>query len=221
MRTTLLVAGLVLFVSVPAGAQDRPVNINIGGGVTFPVGDVADTFDTGGFFQSGVSFNFNDQVGFEADYMFHWLPGPERTFPPVLGGSPVLIESNHQLHVGSFNVVVRSPSTSPVAAYFLGGPGVYYRKVELTTPSVGLVTVCDPYWFVCYPTAVEVDTVVGDRSSTDFGFDVGGGVTFGGNVRFFVEARYHYVWGDDITLPDGSTRSTNSQYFPIAFGIRF
>jgi opacity protein-like surface antigen len=86
---------------------------------------------------------------------------------------------------------------------------------------VGIASVCDPYWYVCYPVAVPVDQIVGDRSSTDFGMDFGGGVSFGGSVRFFVEARYHYVWGSDFTLPDGSTRNTNSQYFPITFGIRF
>ena len=221
MRRTLLISCVILVSAAVAQAQDRPVNFNIGGGVTFPVGDVADTFDTGGFFQAGLSFHFNDTVGFEVDYQYHRLPGPERSFPSVSGTGPVLIESNHQMHVGSFNLLVRSPSTSAVAAYFLAGPGVYNRKVQLTTPSVGLITVCDPYWYVCYPTPVEVDRIVGDRSSTDFGFDIGGGVSFGGGARFFVEARYHYVWGDDITLPDGSTRGTNASYFPITFGIRF
>ena len=221
MRRTLLVSSLVLILGAPALAQDRPVNVSLGGGVTFPVGNVGDTFDTGGHFQAGVSFNFNDYVGFEADYMYHRLGGPERSFPDNLGGAPVLIQSNHQMHVGSFNLLVRSPSSSPVAAYFLAGPGVYHRIVQLTTPSVGFVSVCDPYWFVCYPAAVSVDTIVGDRSSTDFGFDFGGGVTFGGAARFFLEARYHYVWGPEFDLPDGTTRKANSQDFPITFGIRF
>ena len=57
---------------------------------------------------------------------------------------------------------------------------------------VGVITVCDPYWLICYPTAVSTDAIVGDRSSTDFGINVGGGVNFG---AFYAEARYHYVWG--------------------------
>jgi hypothetical protein len=185
------------------------------------VGDIADTFDTGGFFQAGLSTMFNDQIGFQFDYMYHRLPGPERLFPATPGTDAVLIESNHQMHVGSFNLLIRTPSSVPVSGYFLVGPGFYHRIAQLTTPSVGIASVCDPYWYVCYPVAVPVDQIVGDRSSTDFGMDFGGGVSFGGSVRFFVEARYHYVWGSDFTLPDGSTRNTNSQYFPITFGIRF
>jgi opacity protein-like surface antigen len=222
MRRILLIAGLALLVATPALAQDRPVNFLIGGGVTFPTGDVADSFDMGGQFIAGLAFNFNDNIGFETDYQFHFMGGPERTFAQNIGGaSPVLIESNHQIHMGTFNIVVRTPSTSPVAAYFLAGPGVYNRKVELTTPAVGIITVCDPYWYVCFPTPVSTDQIIGDRSSTDFGLNFGGGISFGGGARFFVEARYHMVFGDDITVPGGTTRSTDAQYFPITFGLRF
>ena len=35
---------------------------------------------------------------------------------------------------------------------------------------------------------------------------------FGGAAKFFVEARYHYVWAPKFDLPDGTTRSANSQY---------
>ena len=222
MRRTLLIAGLVLLVAAPALAQDHPVNFSLGGGVTFPQGDVADSFDMGGHFLAGLAFNFSDNVGFETDYQFHWMGGPDRTFASAVGGaSPVLIESNHQIHMGTFNIVVRTPSSSPVAAYFLAGPGVYNRKVQLTTPAVGVTTVCDPYWYVCFPVAVSTDQIVGDRSRTDFGVNFGGGVSFGGAARFFVEARYHMVFGDEINVPGGTARSTDAQYFPITFGVRF
>ena len=103
-----------------------------------------------------MAVNVNDTIGFEADYFYHRLSGPSRTCPsPLLGGSPVLIESNQQLNVGSFNLVMRTPSNAPVAGYVLGGPGIYHRTVQLTTPSVGVATVCDPYWLVCYPTAMR------------------------------------------------------------------
>jgi hypothetical protein len=214
-----LISSLVLLVAGPVAAQDRPVNVSLGGGVTWPMGNVGDTFNTGGHFQGGVSLQATDIIGFEADYQFHWMPGPERTFPGLTGS--VLIESNHQMHVGSFNILLRSPSSFPVAAYFLAGPGVYHRIVQLTTPAVGVATVCDPYWFVCYPVAVSTDQIVGDRSSTDFGIDFGAGATFGGAARFFVEARYHYVWGKEVTGPGGTTVNTNAQYFPVTFGVRF
>ncbi len=72
---------------------------------------------------------------------------------------------------------------------------------------------------------VSVDNILGDRSSNDFGINFGGGVTFGKEVKFYVEARFHYVWGPTINPPAGATTttnlSTNAQYFPITFGVRF
>ncbi|HJZ71199.1 MAG TPA: hypothetical protein VKE51_05630, partial [Vicinamibacterales bacterium] len=103
----------------------------------------------------------------------------------------------------------------------------YHRKVQLTSPAVGYTTICDPYWYVCYPAAVSVDNILGDRSSTDFGINVGGGITFGHEVKFYVEARYHYVWGPAINVagggavPSGLPSNTNASYFPLVFGVRF
>ena len=50
---------------------------------------------------------------------------------------------------------------------------------------------------------MPVDAIVGDRSSTDFGMDFGGGVKFG---AFYADLRYHYIWGPEVeerttTLP--------------------
>jgi opacity protein-like surface antigen len=221
-RTFMLSALLALAIPAAALAQDKPVEVNFGGGFTFPVGDVADSFDTGWNFAGGLTFNVNETVGFQGEYQFHRFGGPDRTFDdPISPGNRILIESNHQLNVVDFNVVLRGGS-GPVKGYLVAGPGIYWRKVQLTTPSVGFITVCDPYWYVCYPAAVPVDQVVGDRTSTDFGVNVGGGVSFG---AFYVEARYHYVWGPEIKpqlgAQAGQTFSSNATYFPVTFGFRF
>ncbi len=223
MRKIVLVFALALLAMPARGlAQDKPVEVNFGGGVSFPVGNLADSFDTGWNGAIGVTFNVNPAVGVQAEYMYQRFGGPDRTFPnadPIITDT-ILIESNHQLHAGTFNLVVRSTGGGGVGGYFLAGPGVYHRIIQLTTPSVGFVTVCDPYWLICYPAAVSTDAIVGDRSSTDFGFNFGGGLTFGHAAKFYVEARYHYVWGPKITAA-GTEYSTNAQYFPITFGVRF
>lgn len=223
MRKTVILSALfALAVPALAQAQDKPVEFNFGGGVTVPVGDVSDSFDTGWNFATGLTFNANEVVGFQAEYQYHRFGGPERTFAnlaPSPSSDRILIESNHQMNVVDFNIVLRAGGTSGVRGYVLAGPGVYWRKVQLTTPSVGLITVCDPYWYVCYPTPVATDAIVGDRTSTDFGFNVGGGVSFG---AFYIEARYHYVIGDDVQAPGGGqSYSTNASYFPVTVGFRF
>ena len=150
------------------------------------------------------------------------------------------LESNHQLHTGTFNLVyspwvnAEGRNSHLVGAYFLGGGGIYHRIIQLTTPSVGYTTVCDPYWYVCYPTLVEVDRIIGDRSSNDFGMNFGAGMTFGSDAKFYIETRWHYVWGPKVTttaiatpavtgsVPDCTQGcSTNAQYFPLTFGVRW
>jgi hypothetical protein len=102
--------------------------------------------------------------------------------------------------------------------------GVYYRPVKVTTPGVGYVPgYCDPWWYVCYPGGfVPVENIVGERSSTDFGMDFGGGANFG---TFFAEVRYHYIWGPTIEpevnpLATGDQKA-DGQFFALTFGFRF
>ena len=77
---------------------------------------------------------------------------------------------------------------------------MYYRSVEITE-YLGNGVICDPYWYVCgtYP----IEGVVGSRGGWDFGFNFGGGVGFGigETAEFFVETRYHYVWGPEFDAP--------------------
>ena len=105
---------------------------------------------------------------------------------------------------------------------------MYHRTVNITTPAVGFTTVCDPWWYVCYPIAVPVDQVLGSRSSTDFGMNFGAGVSFpvGDSASFYFDVRYIYIWGPTIDVPAiGSTPaqsvSANGQAIPFMFGFRF
>jgi len=229
-----------LALAAPAAAQDyKPFDIAFGFGWAFPTTDLKNSFDAGWNGMIGGMFNLNQHWGIEADYTYAHMNGPDKQI--LVSSTPIaaavtngLIESNHQMHIGSFNLMWRSQSHDrPLGGYVLGGGGIYHRIVQLTSPSVGYTTVCDPYWYVCYPGLVSVDTILGDRSSNDFGIDFGGGITFGHEVKFFVESRYHYVWGKDIssasTLPSSTAASTgcasgcttNAAYFPLTFGVKW
>ena len=137
-----------------AAAQD-PVEFHIGAGVAFPVGDVADSFDTGWNFATGLDLQRQRGRGLPwastSTSASAGRTGCSTTRITPQAGDRILIESNHQMNVGDFNVVLRAGGTSGVRGYLVAGPGVYWRKVQLTTPSVGFITVCDPYWYVCYP----------------------------------------------------------------------
>lgn len=209
-----------------ASAQDKRVHFNIGGGPTFVMGDTADHFNTGWGPTLGVTFDTSDRIGFGVDYGFRWFAIPDEA-DAAIG----LLDANHQMHQLTFNLVANlTPPDSAVRAYVVAGPGTYYRKVEVTRYA-GNGVICDPYYYVCgtYP----VEAVLGSRGGWDFGFNVGGGVGFalGDSGEFYIETRYHHVWGPEFNsgtqLPASSSGSlgapgkANGQYLPLTFGFRF
>jgi opacity protein-like surface antigen len=236
MRKLLTAFVGIVMAAAPAAAQDyKPVDVNFGFGWAFPSADFKQSFDAGWNGTIGATFNLNQHLGIQAEYIYAHMDGPDRTIsvastPVAAAVTNGIIESNHQMHVGSFNLIYKGQSSEhPIGGYVLGGGGIYHRIVQLTSPSVGYTTVCDPYWYVCYPGFVAIDTIIGDRSSNDFGMDFGGGVTFGHEAKFYVESRYHYVFGKDITPPAGAVTTngcssgctTSAAYFPLTFGVRW
>ena len=148
---------------------------------------------------------------------------------PTATAVPTNFFADANMQYGSGNLVVEPKTSGKTSAYGLVGMGVYYRPVTITTPAVGYTTVCDPFWYVCYPAAVPVDQVVGSRSSTDFGMNFGGGVNFkmSDSASIYLEIRYHYIWGPTLStsqinaaLPPKTT-TANGQFLPITDGFRF
>ena len=236
MKKVLFGGLLVMLVAVtPARAQtgsvyeDRSVHFNIGGGFTVPVSDISDRFGTGGGFNIGLIVEPTPVVGLQFEYSYNGLNGHETEVP--LAVAPVaanltngIIQSHHNMQYVTGNGLFQMGGESRFKAYAIGGGGMYYRSVSLTSPEVGFTTYCDPYWYVCEPELVPIDRVLGDRSSWDPGINVGGGVTFalGTEALFYVESRWHYMWGPEFTNPiDGSVQNANGQYVPVTFGFRF
>src|SRR3954463_7021288 len=183
---------LTIFAATSARAQDthpvrvqdlRPVHFDVGVGLAAPLSGLSDRFNTGGAFNMGMTFDPSPVYSLQVEYAYHSLVGPSRRIPLVAplptttGQTTALIESHHRMQYFNLNGVVRAPGHAMFKPYAVGGGGIYYRTVSLTTPDKGLTTFCDPYWYVCYPTAEEVDRLVGQRSSWSPGVGVGGGVT--------------------------------------------
>jgi len=237
--TFVLVMAAALVTIAPAGAQaqDKRFHFSLGGGWTAPNSEAGDRFGQGYNFNLGFDVAVNPVISIEGVYSFNGLGEKNITLPvtatPVAeGGAPTQFFSSMNMQYGTGNVIFRKPEGT-VKPYGLIGMGVYYRPIEVSTPGVGYVPgYCDPWWYVCYPGGfVGVENVVGDRSSTDFGMDFGGGVNFG---LVYAELRYHYIWGPEITpqsfpnLPQVSPpvsenvgKKANGQFLQTTFGIRF
>jgi hypothetical protein len=220
---------ITLLAVIPARAQgDGPVHFTIGGGMAVPLADIADRFRTGGAFNLGLIVDTTSLLGLQIEYGFNSLIGPERRIPLMItplaaATGTALIESENKVNFVVVNAMVRTQDGVRFAPYGLGGGGMYHRTVSLTTPDVGYTTYCDPYWFICYPTPIEVDRVIGDRSSWDPGVNLGAGVAIrlGEAAAFYIESRWHYTWGPKVTGPDGIEQRVIGQFFPVTFGFKF
>jgi opacity protein-like surface antigen len=231
-RVSVLLIVMVLIAAVPAMAQDpdKRVNFNIGGGYTFAAGEVRNHLGDGYNFNLGLGVKVAKSLWFHSEYSFNGLGEKKITLPVsgAPGGSTADGDfyGSMNMQYGAFSLVFKPSMEGRARPYFMFGPGVYYRPVEVTTPSVGYIPgYCDPFWYWCYPGGwVPVDKIVGSRSSTDFGVNVGGGVDFaiGDSASIYFEVRYHYIWGPDVEDSTGkSYGKANGQFFPITAGIRF
>ncbi len=238
MRKTscVCVAGLfVLALPLAARAQDKAGTFTIGGGFTAPNSDVRDRLGDGYNFVIGGQFNATPIFAIEGLYSFNGLGEKQISVPllptPLEGtGTPTDFFGSMNMQYGTVAAVIQRPNGG-VRPYGLTGMGVYYRPVKVTSPGVGYAPgYCDPWWYVCYPGGfVEVDNIIGERSSTDFGMVFGGGANFG---AFFTELRYHYIWGPTVEerttvnplITDSGVsldRKANGQFLAMTFGVRF
>ncbi len=233
MRAVIACAcAAVLLAALPASAQDpeNRVNFNFGSGVTMTTGETNNHFGQGYNINFGVTINVKPSVGILVEYSYNGLGQKQVNLPvsvqPIGGTTDTPFYGDMNMQYGNFDLVFKPQVQGKVAPFVLGGAGVYYRPINVTTPGVGYVPgYCDPFWYYCAPGGwVPVDYIIGSRSSTDFGINVGGGVAFrvAESASVYVEARYHYIWGPKFT-PVGSTTTydSNSTFFPITFGIRF
>jgi hypothetical protein len=207
----LVVTGTALAVPSPARAQERRVTPFVAGAVTAPLSGTADHFNPGFGAGAGVTWNLTEQSGVRLDYVWSTLtPKPV----PADVGQPLDIAANVQYLTATFKFQGPPGRTR---LYILGGGGVYRRAVTISGGGSGMVSVCNPWWFVCEPNPVPGSSLNGTRSSTDLGVNIGFGVTVG---RLFAELRYHYAFGPSYDTPQGETPASG-KFLPLLVGVTF
>ena len=206
-----LIVTFIVGVMASCYAQEEeysPYLFNMGGGISFPQGDLGKFANDGGNFVIGGGYNFSKHIGVDSEFMWQDLPVNSATKKALSTTG-----AHAREYAWTFNPIIHFPLGHKAGAYLIGGGGWYHRSGETTTPGVGVV--CDPYWSWWYGCALgSVEVITGSRSADGFGGNIGGGLTYRlgeSHAKLYAEIRYHYV----------SYHKVATQILPLTFGVRW
>jgi opacity protein-like surface antigen len=164
---TLSVSLLLLSMVTLARPARAQVTLGLGGGATFPTGNLNSVYSTGWNALANLGVHFPAiPIGLRGDLMFNQLP-----VKSSFGTS-----AHTQIWTANANVVLSAPG--PVSPYLIGGVGYYnhHYRVNLNGSTVA---------------------AGGSTTSNNVGINGGGGLDLklpGTGIGLFAEARYHYVF---------------------------
>ncbi|MES2522822.1 MAG: hypothetical protein V4617_09010 [Gemmatimonadota bacterium] len=171
MKRSLRLIGLAALVALPAAvsAQEstRPVSFGVSGGLSLPVGDFGEGFDSG--------FNITGHVAFKpatfTNLSFRGDVGYDRF------AAKNLDDVNFRMISVTGNAIYAFPQATPgiVRPYVLGGVGGYNGKT----------------------TGTVLGQDIDDSGSTEVGIQGGGGINFQlSGFATFIEAKYVNIFSD-------------------------
>lgn len=170
--------------------SEYPIGFGAAAGLLIPTGNIGDVQSTGWNLQGFVDWTSRTQpFGLRGDISYGSLQGK------TISGGGTSIEAS-DLHLfsivgdGVWTIHPSEGSLSRTTPYLLAGIGLYHSSYSVTGANES------------------------DNSSTNFGFNFGGGVLYRlSGFSAFGEIRYHNVFSG---ASDGSAR-----YIPIMVGLRF
>ena len=208
------VLAILLLIANSLFAQDVPSwNLNIGGGVGFPLSSTQNFVNDGGHFVVGGGPNFGRFLGLSGEFMLHDLPIKHSVMDAQL-----VPGASAREYALTINAIIRIPTAAGRAGFYLiGGAGWYQRSGELsaTTPVPGIV--CPAFWVwwgACVKGLFPETAISSSTINNAFGGNVGGGFTFrlgSGSTKFYTEVRYHHASHDHV----------DTDLLPLTFGVRW
>lgn len=177
----------------------------LGGGVALPQDVAKDRLNRGWDLQSGSTFKVGNSVAILMEVMYNKYGVSDTTLQNLQ-----VPEGKMRILSGTVNFMV-GPGATGSGPYLIGGGGIYNRKIELSKPTTGGVIVVDPWLGVVAPIVIPPGDVIGTFSTTKPGINGGVGLSLGKNSRAYLEARYHWVFTDNV----------KTTFIPINFGLRW
>ncbi len=202
---------LGVLAAAPAFAQNtNQFTFNIGGGFTEPVKNSENRLDRGYNINVGAGLNLTPAVGVIGEFGYNNLGVPSGILAALAA-----TEGAARLYSLTVNPIVRFNPNGRSDFYLIGGGGYYRRTVEFTRPTAVIIPGLDPFYGVTIPVALPPTAVAGSFSQDRLGWNFGGGVTFqltgDSNLKFYAEARYHYI----------DTEPISTNMLPVTFGLRW
>ena len=163
-----LTAGISVLTTARADAQ-RLLSFGVGGGVTFPLGTISNTYETGYNILAFAALGSKDSpLNFRFDGMWN-----------DLGNKSSVPVSNQQMWTLNGNVVFNIGADTigkTIEPYLIGGVGYYNTSYNVVATGGTL-------------------TSSGNIHANSLGINAGLGLHIGkGRLHGFIESRYHYVF---------------------------
>jgi opacity protein-like surface antigen len=171
MRVLPVLSAAALAVSVSAFAPSTAhsqVYLGLGGGATFPISDLSNSFNTGYNILASLGAHIPaSPIGVRVDGMFNQLPGKSEPNTPSF---------NAQVWTANANIVASLIPGAPVTPYLIAGLGYYNTSYRINASGSTVFA-------------------SGNVHDNDFGLNGGAGVRVGlGGIGLFAEARYHNIF---------------------------
>jgi hypothetical protein len=205
----LPLSGVLLFVLAavaPAQTDGVAPVFFFGGGPSFSTNRLGDYIKHGFHFAGGGGVRVS-RVELLGEFTYHELGVQDAAIQAVQ-----VPDANARVMSVTGNVKVPF-TTGRVRPYAIVGGGWYRRTVEFTEPTIGAITVFDPWWGFIGDVAVPTNRVLGSVSRDAGGLNAGGGISFdvGERTRLFAQIRWHRAFHNP----------TNTTLVPITVGISF
>jgi hypothetical protein len=173
-------------------------NFNFGGGPTAVAGNTDNTLENGYNFTVGTGYNFSPRTGFVFEFMNSGFDLTDQTLR-----SHNAVDGDASVWAVTLNPIWRFRIAGPVGGYIIGGGGFYQREERFREP--GTVFFHNGFSEQGLEDVHEFDNTGGVNAGVGLTWNVGWG------TKFYVEARYHYVF----------TAGTPTQLVPVTFGFRW
>ena len=184
------------------------------GGINSPVGATSPYLNSSATVSFAGGRNINQKLALQAEYTHHWLAIDQNVIQQAQADSVQLSDAHASLWSITLNGVYRLHPDRDIVPWLTAGGGYYKRNLLLTENAlIYYPPVWDPWWGWIDGGWGPGEAVVGRRTASAFGFNVGLGVDFGmeGGSSMFIEARYHHAFMDGVAM----------QLIPVMAGLRW